>query len=421
MTINQNKTHELWFLFAGLILSISGVLSLPIFLGKIPSLAPYLPSLQWTQWSLVIHVILALIIWHLAVPVGLNYYLSSHPKPALAKASLLLCMIGSLLLFFALPSNTSKPLLINYIPLISSPIFTSGLALCMLGLLGGFLSAGKLTLGTSFFIAAIINLVIGINSHRSYGFAEYIMWGPGHLLQHLSAIFLLISWNILLTSSLSKKLIFSRELRPSLFYMFLNLFFLPYLFSLSITSLEYREAFTFLMRWGIFPAFIIFFLQLLRFRNKIEWKKIDHFRLVAFIFSSILLVVGFIFGAFIDGYNLKIPGHYHATIGAVTISFMAIVIHMLRKYYPIYEKKISWLFCSYGFGQLLFASGLFVAGCFEVERKTYGAQLELSHMGKKIGIGIVSLGGSFALLGGVLFAFIFMKILLRYKKGPLST
>lgn len=427
----NSKNHNPWFVFAGFCLAVSGVLSLPIFLGKIPALAAFLPDLAWTKWSLVIHVFLALIMWHVAVPIGLNVLYSPECyRKGLGNFSLMLCSLGCIALFISLPSEEVRPLLINYIPFLTSWTFIAGVALCLVGLLGGMLSAVSLKmsvwrdphcfplqLGILFYVVITVTLIFAIFSQKSllmqsqFSALEYIVWGPGHLLQHLSSLYLLVSWNILLSPS-GRPFLFRNELLPSYFALAVPFLFLPTFIHLPAHDIEYRQAFTTMMQWGIFPAFIIFVVQVLRHRKMLQHSEIDLFKLIAFVLSFVLLTLGFIFGALIDGYNLKIPGHYHATIGAITIAFMAIVLTSMTKRKELQKiKAFKYLFSSYGIGQILFSSGLFIAGVFEMERKTYGSEIELLSHGKKLGISLAAVGGSFALIGGVLFACSFLYLL----------
>jgi heme/copper-type cytochrome/quinol oxidase subunit 1 len=60
---------------------------------------------------------------------------------------------------------------------------------------------------------------------------------------------------------------------------------------------------------------------------------------------------------------------------------------------------------TYGVGQSLFATGMFVAGTFGMSRKTYGAQHQFENLGQTVGFLIMAVGGLIALAGGLFFAF----------------
>src|SRR5690606_5861629 len=84
----------------------------------------------------------------------------------------------------------------------------------------------------------------------------------------------------------------------------------------------YRSGFTLLMQWGLFPAVVMFVALVLipGWRRRPRAPGSDAtWPLVA---SLILMVVGFGFGAAIEGSDLRIPGHYHACIGSVTLAYM---------------------------------------------------------------------------------------------------
>ncbi len=165
---------------------------------------------------------------------------------------------------------------------------------------------------------------------------------------------------------------------------------------------DYRQGFTMLMQWGIAPAILAFlFLSFRRLpKNFLNPKK---YLVASFVCSAFLVVMGFVFGAFINGADMRVPGHYHASIGAVSLTLMATAFYLLSRD----SSNSKWMLRSvwtYGIGQSLFASGMFVAGTFGMSRKTYGSEHTFEHLGQTVGFLIMAIGGFIALTGGLFFA-----------------
>jgi hypothetical protein len=183
------------------------------------------------------------------------------------------------------------------------------------------------------------------------------------------------------------------------------LLMLPFILAHPPQSAEYRGAFTFFMRWGMFPpmlAHILGSVLMLRQSPRATSTPESRLALTTWVFSVFLALLGFVFGAFINGHDLRVPGHYHATIGAVTIAFLLVSYRLLFRQLGDHwaMKPAIWL---YGIGQTLFSGGMFTAGAYGIGRKTYGAEHIVTNLGQKIGFGAMGVGGVIALLGGALF------------------
>lgn len=407
-------------------------------LGKSSALSPFLPSLEWIRWSLVIHVILSSILWFIGIHVAIVQRSHSESEQNRNSAiwkyasfwGLICSAVGVLFLFSATLSPATKVVLSNYVPVITHDRYWVGLSLCFIGLFLGFIhrqiwlpTQGEestqipglsscrfgLWIGFLFFLSSILAFVVAIFRERKdfFGGQEYIyegvMWGGGHLLQHSSAVFLLIVWTIILGQFLGR----SPSSRSRLFNVFafmglplLGSFFLIFQ---PIESSLYRQGFTFLMQWGIFPGFIAYiWITRASFSELLKGKWWKNYSQVALMASVLLIVLGFLFGAGIRGSDLRIPGHYHASIGAVTVAYMAVSIALWS---PGKNPKTATVaLWSYGIGQTLFASGMYLAGYFGIPRKTYGSEIEIESIGQIVGFVILSIGGVIALIGGVLFA-----------------
>jgi hypothetical protein len=264
-----------------------------------------------------------------------------------------------------------------------------------------------LTIGAVFVLLAVLVLIHAYADLSRFklvdakSYFETGMWGAGHLLQHANSAFLLCVWILLLSHEEEKPLLSRRELFTYFGALLLPVFAVPVLLRYGVTSGEYRGGFTTLMQWGIAPALLAALFAIFR-RFPLSKRRFASYRVAAVVLSAVLLCLGFAFGAFIRGPDMRVPGHYHAGIGAVTLAFMAVAFHILAR-----AEESRWMrfsVWSYGLGQIVFASGMFTAGCFGMGRKTYGAEHALSNWGQTAGFAMMAAGGLAAFAGGLLFA-----------------
>jgi hypothetical protein len=438
---------ERWFYLGLSALIFGGALSLPMLAGKAPFLRGMASSLEWIRWALVIHVVLCNIVWFFSVPAGLLH--SFGGLKILRRFSFFcfaLVVAGTVLISSAwLGDPHTHAILSNYIPVVTHPRFFSGLLLIFAGLAGAISLPGLLLpfgfgrssipgleecrfglfVGTLFFCGAVFAFLISaaasdfdFQSSDTLYF-EHLMWGGGHLLQHSIAVFLMVTILVLLSLYYRSSIFCRKDLFKYFSLMGLPILVLPLLLSLPHESHGYRASFTWLMQWGIFPAFIWFILDGIRKFSRLKNIHRDQLPLDSIVGwgvlgSLFLLFMGFVFGAFIRGPDLRIPAHYHATIGSVTIAFMAlsfaIVSQGKNSRVAVYGLKF------YTIGQSLFALGMFIAGWNGVPRKTYGSQIVIDGFGQRIGFATLGLGGLLALVGGVLFAFSILQLINNKRK-----
>ncbi|MCH2535543.1 MAG: hypothetical protein MK008_13960 [Bdellovibrionales bacterium] len=180
------------------------------------------------------------------------------------------------------------------------------------------------------------------------------------------------------------------------------LVFVPLIIIKSADTDIYRNSFTMLMQWGIAPAYLYF---LIKERRKIldfnSFKK--DYRFKAFIYSLLLMLIGFLYGSLIRGPDLRVPAHYHAVIGSVTLAFMIIAYEILASN----NKDNKWIIrCIHVFtyGQVLFSTALFVAGVYGFERKTYASENIVNTWAHHIVFFLMPVGGLMAFVGGAFFA-----------------
>jgi hypothetical protein len=191
----------------------------------------------------------------------------------------------------------------------------------------------------------------------------------------------------------------------------------PLLTVAGTTSSLYRLGFTRLMQFAIFPVVTVV-LGICLHRVWAAWKSgalrrsdLSDARFLGFAASAALTVTGFLIGAAIRSSTTMIPAHYHASIGAVTVAFMAVTYLLLKPVgLPLpslrLQRLIPWQLGLFGVGQVIFALGFGWGGLHGLGRKTYGAEQHLRTVGEWVGIGVMGAGGLIAVAGGLLFLLI---------------
>jgi cytochrome c oxidase subunit 1 len=454
--VSRTLVARFWIALACVSLLLSGGLAIVITGAKIPGVQALLPDIEIVRWCLVTHVNLATLVWFTAVPVGLLNFAAAPAKRVGAHAGIVgpcVSALGIAFMVFSLPGPTATPVLTNYIPVVLHPQYLLGLGLYLLGAGANFLSPGLLLpaaeepvegmpglaesrfglwMGSTYFVLAVVTLgyalaTVGESSaFPSKMFFELVMWGCGHLLQHSSSVFLVVCWIVLLSSVRGQSVFTRRELFPVFAWLGLPILFLPFILWERLSSDSYRDGFTALMRWGIFPPVLFLAYRLIARNGPHTFSPRNlraDYRLAATGLSILLLALGFVFGALIRGPDLRIPGHYHATIGAVTVAFMAACHWMLSAHPAGASSPSTWItraVWTYGGGQMLFSSGMFVAGTFGLGRKTYGSEHVIKNWGQTVGMGAMAIGGLCAFSGGLFFAFAIVpriKELIRSRAG----
>jgi len=422
-----------WLGIAVWSLVASGILSLALVIGRLPPLDALFTDPLFFQRCLVVHVDLALVVWFLAFILLLWSLLpTARPVPPSARASSAIGAAGVAVMVASTAVPDVEPILANYIPVLDHPLFFFGLvtfAVAVLArLLGPRLLAGTeaatfggaiippaarpgvRAAGVAVLLAAITFLTSwwtlppGLHPGLRY---ELLMWGGGHVLQFASVAAMMAAWLMLLTPVLGRSPL-PRRASAVLF----GLLIAPALVApLMANPMDpgSRAFFTSLMQYGIFPVVTVVLVVCLVAIARAGGRWGDG-RVIGFLTSAGLTVLGFGLGAAIDGSNTMVPAHYHASIGAVTAAFMA-VTHLLlprlglRPYGPRAQAWARWQPLVFGGGQMVFALGFAIAGAAGMARKTYGAeQVAVTDATQKtVGLVVMGVGGLVAVIGGVTF------------------
>ena len=456
-----------WLFLAILSLVLAGLFAFLIALARTPVIKDFLPGKDYFYTALVIHVDLAFVIWFLAF-MGVLWTVSST---IILRADInsktpgwlgfFASATGTLFLIIPAISGQSKPLLSNYVPVLTHPFFYAGLILFASGILitiiNTFLtvrnaikiksfprpfpliSYGMVLAGITVFIAFLCFLLAYIFLNRSPlinplegAFFERLFWGGGHILQFSNTIGMVTAWIFLAYLILGTALPVSDRIAKFFFGIFI-LFVIPapvLFFTNDITDQVYKEGFTALMQFGfglstgLYAMAILFIIWRVGSKNdsafKIRILPWDEPGFSSLVFSIILFGLGGGLGLMIRGSNVKVPSHYHGVIGGITIAFMGLTYYIL----PLLKKKIYSLKMArvqpylYGIGQTMFVLGMFWAGTYGMSRKTFGQAEVLRSYTEYVSMTIMGLGGFIAVLGGGMYVInILLSLLSPSRKG----
>jgi len=445
-----------WLVLAIGSLATSGLLAFGVVAARIPALARHWTDTDLAHRILVVHVDLGVVAWFSALPVALlQLHALGRTGPVagpLGRLAPWLSTAGATLLLAGLLPGLGTPFTVNYVPLIDHPLYFTALSLLFAGvaiawlecsrpelwrrgrgfaapaaLAGGqvlpapvatTLSAGSplLAVGGAHLLLALgalaatwARLPEGLARETHF---ETLMWGGGHVFQFANLAFALLAWALLAAWGTGRELVSRTAWAAGA----LALPVLPILFLLAGDPLgwRYRPGFAALMQWGLFPAALIF-LGVVLAPHAAQRSDCGIARRAAALWplgaSVVLMLAGFAFGAAIRGSDLRIPGHYHACIGAVTLAYMALTLLLPESGAaadPVRARRrdrtLRQVALLYGGGQLVFASGLVLAGTFGLGRKTYGVEQSIANSGQTAGVVVMAVGGALALAGGATWA-----------------
>jgi cytochrome c oxidase subunit I len=434
--INLKNIPLGWLLIGLISLAISGLFSIVLAIAWHPSVksAPIFATLF--QRSLIAHVNLSITIWFLCCTFMLMSYQHSQKIiiPYLDKTSkiLIFLVIGLISVTSLLPS--AVPILCNYIPLLNHQLFFIALALTMAAIIlkileftfqfaqkpsFSLIAHNNIVLTTLLCASIIAFIVSGIAVRSEINFmedpliyGEMLFWGGGHIVQYAWVQIMLIAWVLMLqhlgfACNNGLKWVFYSNLIAVITAP------IPYLLY-PVTSGDFRELFTLLMAWisGIAP--ILFIIYYVTSRKRLGLKVIPPYRdmvSASLWWSLLLFALGGVFAVMIDGINVKIPAHYHGSLLGVTVALMGLTYLLLQTNYgDDCAKRLGfWQPALLGVGQVMHIVGLFWSGGYGVQRKSPlqgGKAIELAELPLRI----QSTGGGIAIIGGLLFLIVCIKI-----------
>lgn len=427
-------------------LLVAGCFSLLLIVGRLPMFAGFVSDPLFFKRCLVLHVDLALIVWFFAFAAGLYARLpGDRLSHGLFRLGFALALAGVLTMIAGTMVPGTLPVLANYVPVIDNPVYVTGLILFFGGLLGCFMNERLFvvsegvggqpaesprmlsaltpdvaialkTVALAYLVAMTTFLISWVVTPRGLPPAihyEVVFWGGGHVLQVANVAAMLAVWLWLLSSLLGSPVLSAGWARGLFALLLAPHLVAPLLTVHGTTGSFYRLGFTRLMQFGIAPVVVVL-LGICLWRLGQAWRAgvvrrtdLGDPRFVGFAISAALTVTGFVLGSMVRGVNTMIPAHYHASIGAVTAVYMAVMYGLFA---PLgltlpegrWRRLIPWQLYLFGVGQVVFAMGFGLGGMHGLSRKAYGAD-QVMRLGEWVGVGVMSVGGLIAVAGGLLF------------------
>jgi cytochrome c oxidase subunit I len=433
-----------WIGLAVGVLVLAGLFATLLVIGRVPPLDRLFTDPLLFRRGLVVHVDLALVAWFYCFLTGLWFLLPARGRgKRLAHYSLEVAIVGIIAMVLGAGVPGAAPVLSNYIPVIDHPVFLVGLGLLFSGVSLAFLDQRMLpdrealhsavvpdaarpalrAAACAFLLAMVTIVAAWVTTPaalQTQTYYEFLFWGGGHILQVASVLGMLAAWTILLNSTTGRTPVPRRVSSILCGLLLLPMFAGPALALYGTTTGTYRAGFTQLMRWAIWPAVTVFFLLCVfhivqsRREGKLGPKGLRDPRLLGFYISAGLTILGFTLGALIRGSNTMVPAHYHAAIGAVTASFMAVTWVVLeplgiRLKTAAQKRWAGYQPVLFGIGQMVFAVGFGWAGAHGSARKTYGTEQQIHSAAEYVGLAVMGIGGLVAVAGGVLFLTLVIK------------
>ncbi|MFN7138394.1 MAG: hypothetical protein ACK4UN_03540 [Limisphaerales bacterium] len=451
-SVDWSLTRRAFGLAVGSLL-LAGCFALMLVVGRLPGISEWFGHPEFFKRCLVVHVDLSLVVWFFGFAAALFSMLpGTRRNHFIFHVGFSIAFTGTAAMIAGMFVPGAPAILSNYIPMLDHWVFIVGIVMLLGGLLICFLdgrlfatqaetevievetipgklqwlritpdiAAGFKTAALAYVIAMTtfaISWMVTPKALEARAYYELLFWGGGHVLQVANVAAMLAVWLLLLSSLLRRQLLSKRVA-----WILFSLLLLPHLIAPLLTingtnTTLYRFGSTRLMQFGIFPMVTVFLVLCVRqlagaYRRKEIGREIwfDP-RFLGFAASVGLTITGFILGAMIRGSSTLIPAHYHASIGAVTVAFMAVTYMLLKPLgFPLLGRSFNRLvpaqLCLFGFGQLIFALGFGWGGLFGLGRKAYGAEQHVRSVGEYIGLGVMAFGGLIAVLGGLLFLFL---------------
>ena len=413
-----------WLLVALAALALSTLCAVLLVAARAPLPGALAASGELFRRALVLHVSFAVVVWFLSCAAGL-WTLAAGGRATPARwVAVALAGTGLAGMVVPLFSVAARPVLANYVPVLDHPVFLAGLVLFISGValsgaaevrdvvrrlkegpvwrLGALLSI----LAAMFALGALIASLSQAGIPAAPDGFEVIAWGPGHLLQFVHVLLLMSVWTELGASALGEAVAPRRWLVALLMLASAPLLAAPFIYlGYPVDSAGFRRAFTLLMAWGAWPAAAVLalriLLQLVRARKSV---RLDS-DAAALLLSMVLFLLGCVLGALIRAESTMVPAHYHGTVGAVTLAYMALGYRLL----PAFGARgkadalVRWQPVLYGTGLMVLALALAWSGWLGVPRKTLHVDVIVQYPAYFAAMGLVGLGGLLAISGAALF------------------
>lgn len=416
----------------------AGLFAILLVLSRTPYIQDIFPWVDFFHTALVVHVNLSVLLWFLAFAGVLWSLNSSSRLMGMGWLALALAAVGSIVIVLSPFIATGKPLMSNYVPVIQSGFFFTGLVVLAAGIAVLVLRSlialpsaqlwkgGEGSIRIGFYAAAVAALFALISFGWSYvivpdivdrtQYYDLLFWGGGHVLQFAYLLLMLSGWLWLADACGAKNPLSPRIASFLLLLGLAPVFYAPVIY-LSYGHLlgDYMVQFTQLMKVGAAFAPVPLGLAVLYGAIMVNGTKATNPQRAALFSSVTLFAVGAGISLMIGESNTIITAHYHGTGGAISMAFMGLTFHLLPRL-GYREPDLKWATLQpyvYGAGQLFHIIGLLWSGGYGVQRKVAGAAQELHGFAQTAGMGLMGLGGLIAVVGGIMFLVVVFKAVRR--------
>ncbi len=416
----------------------AGLFAILLVLARTPYIQDIFPWVDFFHTALVVHVDLSVLLWFLAFG-GVLWSLNSSSRfLGMGWLALLLAAGGAVMIVLSPFIATGKPLMSNYVPVIQSTLFFTGLIVFAVGITLLVLRSmfavpsvnlwrsgeGSIRIG---FSAASISMLFAMAAFGwsyimipkdldSTLYYEVLFWGGGHVMQFTYSLLMLAGW-LWLADACGAKIPLTPRAASFLFILgLLPLLYVPVIY-LSYNGVigDYMEQFTQLMRVGGSFAIVPLGLAVLYGIVVGDRTSATDPQRASLLMSMLLFAIGGGISLMIKDSNTIITAHYHGTGGAISMAFMGLTLHLLPRL-GFREPDLKWstlipyVYCA---GQLLHIFGLLWSGGYGVQRKVAGAAQELHGFAQTAGMGLMGLGGLIAVVGGIMFLVVVFRAMNR--------
>ncbi len=437
-----------WSLLPLVALGLAGVLALLLALARMPGAELLFP---WTgqtffQKLLVVHVSFAFFIWYLGVQGAMTVIITAQSTSELERVPggfsifvgrVAVCGFALSFIVLLIPAlaDLGEASLNNYIPLLAHPYYFAGLLLAAVSLAlpivrllivlahQRFVEAGAFGVacaGVIYLIALICVALAHVTLPEQTDLAsaaEYVMWGGGHILQFGNTALMLCGFYFLVRVTLGETPLPPFWFKAMMLLLVAGAAAGPLLYpTYAAGGAAMRATFTELYWYALpIPVGVVMLsvIALLYRRRHDVWTGAPEVRAVAVALA--LFAFGGIIGFFEGSVDTRTPAHYHAMLIAVTLSFMALYFGL---FLPLLHRRTTRrrlrtaMYLLLGGGQFLHSLGLYIAGIEGVARKTAGAAQDLDTTQKIAFMVVEGIGGVIAVIGGVIFIVLAVKLLL---------
>jgi len=261
----------LWLGIASLV--GAGLFAILLVLARTPYIQDIFPWVDFFHSALVVHVDLSVLLWFLAFA-GVLWSLDSSPRfPVAGWVALVLATVGAAMIALSPFVAVGEPLMSNYVPVIQSTFFFSGLIVFAVGMVvlvirslaaippADLWRGGEGTIRIGLHAASISMLfalaafawsyiIVPANSYSTIYF-DLLFWGGGHVLQFTYTLLMLAGWLWLGDACGVKNPLSARVASILLVLGLLPVFYVPIIYlSYNGEMGNYMGQFTQLMRVG---------------------------------------------------------------------------------------------------------------------------------------------------------------------------